>query len=446
MFSRSVLTLLFAVVLATLISVQLADARNVPSKKRDERVAEQKRSSVMLQERDLSRLRFPYGQKKVRGVGLGGWLVLENFITPSLYEQADDDRVIDEWSFGRYVDEDKAHRILKHHYDTFITEDDFEQIASYGLNHVRVPFPYWGIKTYPNEPYVKVNQYDKLKEAAGWAKKHNLAMIIELHTVPGGQNPFDHSGHTNNSNWLGNSMYEKRWLNILDELVSEFSKDKYSAVTGISIVNEPMGDMDQIVGQYHRGYNQVRSSEGNKDLLVIFGDIFQDPAQGDTWNNKLQAPTYNNVALDSHVYRIFDTNSIKLDVDDRVEFFCGLKDGFGSGDHVWTLVGEWSPSYTDCAKGLNGRHKGARYDGTFPGSQRVGSCKGKSGNADNFSNAVKNNLKRMWEAQADAFEGGIGWIMWTWKTQGHTAEDWSYLAGVRHGWIPRDPSKRDFKC
>ena len=136
MFSRSVLTLLFAVVLATLISVQLADARNVPSKKRDERVAEQKRSSVMLQERDLSRLRFPYGQKKVRGVGLGGWLVLENFITPSLYEQADDDRVIDEWSFGRYVDEDKAHRILKHHYDTFVTEDDFEQIASYGLNPV----------------------------------------------------------------------------------------------------------------------------------------------------------------------------------------------------------------------------------------------------------------------------------------------------------------------
>jgi glucan 1,3-beta-glucosidase len=37
----------------------------------------------------------------------------------------------------------------------------------------------------------------------------------------------------------------------------------------------------------------------------------------------------------------------------------------------WVVVGEWSPAMTDCAKYLNGRGVGSRYDGTYPGSTRV---------------------------------------------------------------------------
>lgn len=31
-------------------------------------------------------LKFPFGSEKVRGVNLGGWLVLEPWITPSIFE------------------------------------------------------------------------------------------------------------------------------------------------------------------------------------------------------------------------------------------------------------------------------------------------------------------------------------------------------------------------
>lgn len=31
-------------------------------------------------------LRFAFGEEKVRGVNLGGWLVLEPWITPSIFE------------------------------------------------------------------------------------------------------------------------------------------------------------------------------------------------------------------------------------------------------------------------------------------------------------------------------------------------------------------------
>ena len=70
----------------------------------------------------------------------------------------------------------------------------------------------------------------------------------------------------------------------------------------------------------------------------------------------------------------------------------------------------------------------------------------RTGNANNFSPGFIANLRKNWAAQADAYEAGLGWIMWTWKTEDHTADDWSYKAGVRHGWIPRDPTDRSFSC
>ena len=92
----------------------------------------------------------------------------------------------------------------------------------------------------------------------------------------------------------------------------------------------------------------------------------------------------------------------------------------------------------DCAKYLNGRGVGSRYDGTFPGSTRVGSCAGKTGKASTFSAAYKALIGQFWEAQARSFEQGQGWIQWTWKTE--LTDEWSYQAGLANGWIPKNPT------
>jgi glucan 1,3-beta-glucosidase len=70
-----------------------------------------------------------------------------------------------------------------------------------------------------------------------------------------------------------------------------------------------------------------------------------------------------------------------------------------SDQHLWTIVGEWTPAMMDCAKYLNGRGIGARYDGTFPGSPRVGSCTGLTGSGASFSPNYKTFLRQSWEAQ-----------------------------------------------
>lgn len=90
-----------------------------------------------------------------------------------------------------------------------------------------------------------------------------------------------------------------------------------------------------------------------------------------------------------------------------------------------TIVGEWTPSNTDCSQKMDWvtyREKdtyqqigwGSRYDGTLPGSTVVGSCKGKSGNAEGFSDEHKRSLRKFAEVQMDQFERGSGWYMWAW--------------------------------
>jgi aryl-phospho-beta-D-glucosidase BglC (GH1 family) len=64
------------------------------------------------------------------------------------------------------------------------------------------------------------------------------------------------------------------------------------------------------------------------------------------------------------------------------------------------------------AKYLNGRGVGSRYDGSYPGSTKVGNCTGLTGNASSFSSSYKTFLRQYWEAQASTFEKGSGWIQW----------------------------------
>ena len=109
------------------------------------------------------------------------------------------------------------------------------------------------------------------------------------------------------------------------------------------------------------------------------------------------------------------------------------------------MSGEWSNAITDCAKWLNGRGVGARYDGTFSyngqTSQHIGSCDGKrSGGVARLGAADRANIKRFINAQMTAFEKAEGWIFWTWKTEG--APEWDFRELANTGIIPQPLSSK----
>ena len=77
---------------------------------------------------------------KLRGVNLGGWLVLEKWITPSLFTGL---KATDETTWCAELGKVEATRRLHRHWNTFITREDFAWLKQAGINAVRLPVGHW---------------------------------------------------------------------------------------------------------------------------------------------------------------------------------------------------------------------------------------------------------------------------------------------------------------
>ncbi|KAG5651666.1 hypothetical protein H0H81_007862 [Sphagnurus paluster] len=195
------------------------------------------------------------------------------------------------------------------------------------------------------------------------------------------------------------------------------------------------------------------------NTVVVIHDAFQPISY---WQGFMPKPTYEGVILDTHIYQMFSVAVCMIFHHDEARhlLICvttsqenqrsdaeHIKDACSRADVLASsslpvVVGEWTPGATDCAKYLNGRGVGSRYEGTHPDSTyAIGSCVGKTGEASTFSSSYKTFLRQYWEAQTSSFEKGCrGWIQWTWKAE--IADEWSYQAGLANGWIPQDPTAR----
>ena len=115
----------------------------------------------------------------IRGVNLGGWLVSEPWITPSLFEQAGEG-AIDEYTLCQILGKEAALARLSTHWATWITQSDLANIAASGLSHVRIPIGYWSVAPITGDPYVQgALQY--MDRAIEWAGAVGLRVIIDLH-------------------------------------------------------------------------------------------------------------------------------------------------------------------------------------------------------------------------------------------------------------------------
>ncbi|KAF8167367.1 exo-beta-1,3-glucanase [Crassisporium funariophilum] len=385
---------------------------------------------------------FPYGRTKVRGVNLGGWLVLESWLTPSLFDTTNDNRIIDEYTFSQYQTRDKASAALKKHWDTWITEGDFQAIAAAGLNHVRIPIGYWAYEVSAGEPYLQ-GQEAYLTKAINWARKYNLKVIVDLHGAPGSQNGFDNSGQAKPfPEWHSNNTNVQRTNAIVKRIAAKY-KDMSGVVTAIAPLNEPAGFYGEDILKFHYdSYGSIRWPYGTSrqsNTVVMLSDAFQATSY---WRNWMPYPQWDGVIMDTHIYQVFSDYENSMTEEQHIRAACAKQIDMTSST-LWQIVGEWAPAATDCtnSKKFFSRGQGSRYEGTFPGSTRVGSCVGKTGKASTFSADYKIFLRKFWEAQVITYEKAQGWVQWTWKAE--NSDEWSYQAGLANGWIPKKPT--DYK-
>ncbi|CAE6445133.1 hypothetical protein ACGC1H_004946 [Rhizoctonia solani] len=409
---------------------------------------------------------WKWGIDQVRGVGIGGWLVLEPFISPALYEpyMNDTNPAIDEWTLCESITADPnsggVAKVLEDHYKTFITEEDFAQIAGAGLNWVRIAIPYWAIEVAPGEPFLAGVAWKYFLKSIEWARKYGLRINLDLHTAPGSQNGYNHSGKLGPLGWMNGTMgiaNAQRTLNHIRIITQFISQPQYKDVVPVfGVINEARIQVIQrepLERFYMEAYDVMRNitgiGEGNGPWMSVH-DGFDPLSQ---WTEFM--PGGDRIMLDAHPYFCFgdqDTsppsNQILKPCRSRAEAFNTSQSTFGM-----TTAGEFSSAFNDCGFFLNGVNLGARYDGTFRfyggPTAGAGACV-KWMDSRLWSAAEKESIKQFALASFDAFQH---YFFWTWKVGESTtwgnivaAPLWSYKHGLENGYMPTDPREATGAC
>lgn len=349
--------------------------------------------------------------KKIRGVNLGSWLVIEKWMVPSLFEGL---QAKDETAYCVELGA-QAEPLLKQHWNTFITEDDFAWLAGIGINAVRIPIGHWLFgpdypyhRAYGDTPHPFVTGgVDILDRAFDWAEHYGLLVVLDLHAAPGCQNGFDNGGIQDVCEWHTKDEYLEHSLTVLERLAERYHNRP--SLHAIETVNEPRWDIDTaLLKKYHRdAYQRIRKYCRPEQVAVVFHDGFR---RFQEYSGFMAEPEFSNVILDIHRYQCFVQEDIDLDIyghiQKSVDEWKNEADSIIQDRGPWVYVGEWS-------LGID---------------LRVVSLKG----MDAFQTDVAYRAHA--GAQLAAFENYLGWFFWSYKTE--TAPSWCFKECVQRGWLP----------
>ncbi|KAK1092360.1 hypothetical protein LTR48_004487, partial [Friedmanniomyces endolithicus] len=208
---------------------------------------------------------------KFRGVNLGSWLVLESWMTPDVFQGTD---AVDQWTFDST---DRAEARLQQHWSTYITEGDFQNMSSWGINAVRIPIGYWAYNN-SGTPYITgADAY--LETAIGWARQHGIWVMIDCHGSPGSQNGAEHSGHAGAVSWQSDDNLQLSIV-VLQTIAAKYGAMQYAdVVMGIELVNEPKigsgaNSLATTQAWAAQAYHAVRATAENKALYILHHDGF----------------------------------------------------------------------------------------------------------------------------------------------------------------------------
>ena len=358
----------------------------------------------------------------MRGVNLGGWLVLEKWMTPSLFDGL---AATDETTWCAELADDAA-GLLRAHWSSFVTRADFEWLAQVGIDTVRIPFGHWIFgPPYPyhakygarSHPFV-VGGIDVLDRAMDWAAEFGLHTMLDLHAAPGCQNGFDNGGIQNVCEWHTRADYLAHTVDVLARVAARYRGHR--ALSAIQLLNEPRWDIatDYLTDFYRRAYRAIRAHCAPADVALVLHDGFRSHREYVAF---LAEPGLDNLVFDVHRYQCFDPADLALDPAGHVE----------KAVDTWrteardiqrelgrpAIVGEWSLGLDIEAVSLGAK---------MPARNPLQSL-------DAFRTDVA--LRAFAAAQLIAFEEYAGWFFWSYRTE--TTPAWSFRQCVERGWLPK---------
>jgi endoglucanase len=277
----------------------------------------------------------------LRGVGVGGWLNMENFITGFPATEFSHRQAL-----RRVLGERRSGLLLGSLLDSFFGPPDAAFIASLGLNCVRIPVNYrhWEDDAWPGE--LNSEGFGRLDKAVDACAAAGLYTVIDLHAAPGGQN---HHWHSDNPFhrplfWQQKS-FQDRAIRLWETIAGHYADRP--EVAGYNVLNEPADEsVTALTDFYRRAVKAIRAVDG-RHMLFLDGNRYsrEFPAFGEPFENTVYAVHQypEPGAADGGPYpgptagRYFDAEVVAADFLRMAEYMRS------HGVPVW--VGEFGPVY-----------------------------------------------------------------------------------------------------
>jgi glucan 1,3-beta-glucosidase len=361
----------------------------------------------------------------IKGVNLGNWLVLEKWMSPDLFAGTEAE---DETQLCSDLEDVAKRERLKVHRDSYITERDFAYLANRHIDAVRIPVPFFIFGDYP--PYIGCAEY--LDWAFDWAEKYKIKILIDLHTVPDGQNGFDNGGICGVCKWHKNPAHVEFVLTVLEQLANRYRAR--TALWGIEVLNEPISQelwavidpprrypprdpeyargsepvpTDFLKDFYIKAYRKIRAQ--SDDVTIVFHDGFRIRE----WDGFFTSPQFERIIVDTHLYLMDYAPGIG---DDYLGGYLGhIQDKFSRtvremSQQFPLIIGEW------CLDPMSSKAAALTWE------QRRG-----------FYRSLAN-------AQLAAWDGAAGWFFWNYKLliNGSNLDGWDLGKSIELGYLPED--------
>lgn len=389
----------------------------------------------------------------IKGVNLGNWLVLEKWMSPSLFQGTTAE---DEYYLPTQLSKEVYEARIKIHRSEYITERDFSTIRSWGMNAVRIPVPYFIFGDCP--PFLGC--VEELDKAFGWAEKYGLKILIDLHTVPGSQNGFDNGGLSGVCKWAQQPESVEFTLTVLERLAKRYGSRE--GLLGIQIVNEPNTEASWDIFHISERYKAVdeKMAEGTapvpfeflrgfyteayhrmrKFLPVEKAIVFHDGFDIYRWKDFMQEDEFENVILDTHQYLMMaETDGCEQTVEGYVSY---IREHYEKAveemqQYHPVICGEWC-LFNSLACGVD----------TKGGQSVLNGVEGTQEEA--FSPEEKRKIYRaVADAQLAAWQKGSGYFYWNYKLLTDTVNEpgwigwdaWDFGRCMAQGWFPEQTEK-----
>jgi len=329
----------------------------------------------------------PFDQQ-VRGANFGGWMVLEPWITPSLFYQflgkGEEDTGADMKSFCEVLGPVEGNRQLRQHWKTWVTKEHVRELAEVGkVNSMRLP-----VGDFMYEPYGPFigctdGALEFVDDLLDWCHEYNVTILLDVHTMKDSQNGFDNSGESQGWEWTteyntypqGMSTFmhwpirTASWMgdfnrtsmsypvinhaniaharNVIQKMVDRYQS--HPAILGLEPLNEPWE---------HTPINLLKQFYWDAYLIVkqtaphwrfVMHDSFRFDVN--IWGGFMSGCP--DRALDTHIYQAWNWPGSKTTF---YEGACSARNGIGAMEVAFgpVIVGEWSLATDNCAMWLNG--------------------------------------------------------------------------------------------